>query len=85
MIRILTQKQHDAILDLMREADQEIAQLKKENEELKHSKYELATRISELNMEVSRLRHKLNKNGLTWSETGIDAMLIKEVMRGNEK
>ena len=35
MIRIISQTQYNAILDLMRESDQEISKLKKENEQLR--------------------------------------------------
>lgn len=71
-MRILTNRQYDAICDI-------VSDLQKENEDLKATiakKDEALTYVNNKlfasTAEVSILRRKLNENGLTWTSTGID-------------
>lgn len=48
MIRIITQKQYEAIIDIVREAAKEIEQLQKENEDLKKANKILSRDLRDL-------------------------------------
>ena len=77
-MKILSKQQWEAILFVCRQADKEILELKEKNKYLEKEKHSLSDRVVELNLEISRLRYKLNKNGLTWTESGIDFPLTKQ-------
>lgn len=47
-MKILSNKQYEAIIDICREADQEIEQLKKENDKLEHENYRLSRDLRDL-------------------------------------
>lgn len=48
MIRIITQTQYDAIIDIVREAAQDIEQLQKENEQLRKENKRLSIDLRDL-------------------------------------
>lgn len=71
-MKILSNRQWNAALDLINDKDEKIRELKREI----HNRDELlkvrGDMLYQLNSEISRLRRKLNENGLTWSASGID-------------
>lgn len=85
-MRILTRTQYDAICDIVMEQKKRIEELEADLEKRKAQVKELEESIKkkdeclayandklyERNKEISRLRQKLNENGLTWTATGID-------------
>ena len=85
-MRILTRTQYDAICDIVTEQKKRIEELEADLEKRKAQVKELEESIKrkdegldyannklyERNKEIMRLRHKLNINGLTWTETGVD-------------
>lgn len=78
-MRILTRTQYDAICDIVMEQKKRIEELEADLEKRKAQVKKLEDSIEYVNdklfertKEVSRLRQKLNENGLTWTATGID-------------
>ena len=78
-MRILTRTQYDAICDIVMEQKKRIEELEADLEKRKAQVKKLEDSIEYVNdklfertKEVSRLRQKLNENGLTWTVTGVD-------------
>lgn len=71
-MKILTNRQWNAALDLINDKDEKIRELKRELDKSDKLIRARADKIYELNAEISRLRRKLNENGITWSVSGID-------------
>lgn len=85
-MRILTRTQYDAIVDIVTEQKKRIEELEAELRKRKDQVKDLEDSIKrkdeglayvndklyDRNKEIMRLRHKLNINGLTWTETGVD-------------
>ena len=76
-MRILTRTQYEAICDivtdLQKENDELKAKLDKKNETIDY----LNEKLFERNREVSRLRTKLNENGLSFTISGVDFPIIR--------
>lgn len=71
-MKFLTSRQWNVALDLINDKDEKIRELKREIQDKDELLRARAEKIYELNAEISRLRRKLNENGLTWSVSGID-------------
>lgn len=71
-MKFLTSRQWNAALDLINDKDEKIRELKREIQNRDELLKVRADKIYQLNSEISRLRRKLNENGLTWSASGID-------------
>ena len=71
-MKILNKRQWNAALDLINDKDEKIRELKSEIQNRDELLRTRAETIYKLNAEISRLRRKLNENGITWSVSGID-------------
>ena len=71
-MRILTRTQYDAICDIVTDLQKENAELKVKMAEKEETIDYLNNKLFARTKEVSRLRQKLNENGLTWTVTGVD-------------
>lgn len=71
-MRILTRTQYDAICDIVTDLQKENAELKVKMAEKEETIDYINNKLFERTKEVSRLRQKLNENGLTWTVTGVD-------------
>ena len=71
-MRILTRTQYDAICDIVTDLQKENAELKVKMAEKEETIDYLNNKLFARTKEVSRLRKKLNENGLTWTVTGVD-------------
>lgn len=85
-MRILTRTQYDAICDIVMEQKKRIEELEADLEKRKAQVKELEESIRkkdeglayandklyERNKEIFRLRDRLNKNGITFTESGVD-------------
>ena len=78
-MRMITKTHYYSICDIVIEKKKRIKELEADLEKRKSQVKELEDSIEYVNdklfertKEVSRLRQKLNENGLTWSVTGVD-------------
>lgn len=71
-MKIVSNKTWNTALDLINDKNEKIRKLKSEIQDKDVLLRCRADKISELNAEISRLRRKLNENGITWSVSGID-------------
>lgn len=71
-MRILTRTQYDAICDIVMEQKKRIEELEAENKKKDDTIEYLNMRLFDRSREIMKMRKKLNDNGLTWTETGVD-------------
>ena len=84
MLRILSSKRYWSLISKISEQRNEIQDLQMEIKNLKESLEYVNQKNFDRTHEIMRLRSLLNKNGICWSESGIDFPATSKILNSED-